>query len=234
MRFELKYIKIISVYVLLAFGGLWNALGMFSEIMKIAAGPLMILLTTLIIIEIFQTNKLFLKVKALDKNTYANRNKGWWYYIAIVIMGSFVLEMAGHETGVIFGEYKYGDVLLPQLFSVPVAIGFAWLSTLLGSLALLQRLKGVNIYSFNIFWRSVSVGFIMMMFDLLLEPAAMKLSYWHWYLDLVPVQNYLAWFIFGTIFAYIGFVFRVFEQRLPDFAFHAFIAQMIYFGISLI
>lgn len=37
--------------------------------------------------------------------------------------------------------------------------------------------------------------------DFLIEPVAMKYDFWQWQNDIVPVQNYIAWFIFSLVFA---------------------------------
>ena len=69
----------------------------------------------------------------------------------------------------------------------------------------------------------------MMVFDIFMEPAAMKLGYWNWTSGSVPVQNYVAWFVIGFFFAYIGFKFKIFSHRLSEIGIHVYLVQILYF-----
>jgi putative membrane protein len=37
--------------------------------------------------------------------------------------------------------------------------------------------------------------------DILIEPVAIELNYWHWDAVAVPIENYLAWFVLSALFA---------------------------------
>ena len=144
-----------------------------------------------------------------------------------------MIEWAGVETGVIFGIYRYGDTLQPQIVDVPVAIGFAWLCMLLTSTAVVQSLTG--------HWHKISpvilaalISFAMVLFDVVMEPAAVKLSYWTWIGDHIPIRNYIAWFVISYLFSMLGIAMGIFRNRLPRIAFHAYWAQLIYFAMVII
>lgn len=55
-----------------------------------------------------------------------------------------------------------------------------------------------------------------MLFDFVMEPVAVSLSYWTWHAASIPWQNYLAWFAIAALSA-LGFhLFRLrVETKLP-------------------
>ncbi|HEX9252724.1 MAG TPA: carotenoid biosynthesis protein, partial [Ignavibacteriaceae bacterium] len=57
-----------------------------------------------------------------------------WVVLTYVI--TFLLEVKGVKTGLIFGEYKYGSTLGIKLFDVPLIIGFNWVFVILGSISI--------------------------------------------------------------------------------------------------
>ncbi|MBE0653483.1 MAG: carotenoid biosynthesis protein, partial [Bacteroidales bacterium] len=42
-----------------------------------------------------------------------------------------------------------------------------------------------------------------------MEPVAMHLDYWQWEGDIIPFQNYAAWFIISLVFSYALAIFRI-------------------------
>lgn len=101
---------------------------------------------------------------------------------------TFTAEAAGVATGRVFGTYHYSDVLGPALFGVPLIIAFNWVVVLLGTLSIAGMVFGNRI--------NVVLGacVLTVVFDAVLEPSAVALGYWHWLDNMVPLQNYLAWF----------------------------------------
>ena len=69
----------------------------------------------------------------------------------------------------------------------------------------------------------------MTIFDLFMEPAVIKLGYWQWLNGTIPFQNYLAWFVISALFVAAGLKSKIFQVKLPTIAFHAYLAQLIYF-----
>jgi putative membrane protein len=117
-----------------------------------------------------------------------------WAFITYVI--TFLIEALGVWTGHIFGEYDYGSTLGPALFGVPLVIGFNWVIVIMGSTELSRMLvKDRRVYP-------IVAGLTAMLFDIILEPVAMKLDYWDWAGGTIPIQNYIAWFIIATLMAY--------------------------------
>lgn len=209
-------IQIIAIYFFMATGGLWNYLGFFREVMIISAAPVMILLALVMI------NETALRSKERTKELV---------FLLFVFIITFVAEWSGVHNNFPFGEYNYTDILQPQLSSVPLAIGFAWISTLLGSLAIAERIKFVNKQSNYI--KAIFVGLMMLVFDIVMEYSVLKLGYWEWSGGTIPVLNYISWFGLGTIISYITYYLKRLETK-SKLAFHGYFAQLIYFSFVLI
>lgn len=120
--------------------------------------------------------------------------------VIIALIGFFV-EVLGVQTGIIFGDYEYGNVLGWKVFGVPLILGVNWLILIYAS--------GMVI---NHFWRRFPIPFkaflaagLMVGLDVLIEPVAMELGFWNWEGGIVPLQNYLGWFVTAYILQLILF-----------------------------
>lgn len=158
--------------------------------------------------------------------SYKSSTNNFLLWAAFTYIITFILEVIGVKTGLIFGEYNYGSTLGIKLFDVPLIIGFNWVFVILGSISISRLLKN------NIFLSSIISAFIAFIFDLILEPIAIKLNYWSWYEGIIPIQNYLAWFV-------IAFIASVFFLKLnlklrSDISIHYFFIQLVFFIILLI
>ena len=106
---------------------------------------------------------------------------------------TFTIEAVRVWSGIVFGEYEYGATLGPGLFGVPLVIGFNWVIVIMGSTEL------ARIYVRDRRISPVLAGVIAVVFDIILEPVAMELDYWDWNGGVIPIQNYVAWFIIATL-----------------------------------
>lgn len=158
--------------------------------------------------------------------SYKSSTNIFLLWTAFTYIITFLLEVIGVKTGMIFGEYNYGSTLGIKLFDVPLIIGFNWVFVILGSIAISR------IMTDNIFLSSIISALIAFIFDLILEPIAIKLDYWSWSEGIIPIQNYLAWFV-------IAFIASVFFLKLnlklrSDISIHYFFIQLVFFIILLI
>ena len=213
--------KIVLLYVLLLAGGLWHVLGWFTELMRMLAGPMMMALA------------LFLSWENANyygkpENHHKNGLLRWWLFTVAVLVSAFFLEYGGVKSGKIFGIYSYGMVLQPQIQGVPVAISFAWLIMICSSAGIaVQLTKGRDNVSF---WLLIALtALLMVVFDWIMEPAAVKLGYWHWQDHHIPLQNYLAWLGFSLIYSLAAVKMGLFSAGMPALNRHAWIAQILYF-----
>lgn len=112
----------------------------------------------------------------------------------IYILGLSV-EIAGVNTGVIFGSYHYGGTLGPKILQTPLLIGLNWLMLTYCFADVVQRISPSPAIRIGL----ASVG--MVVYDLILEQVAPALNMWHWAGGTVPMRNYMAWFVISMLFA---------------------------------
>lgn len=209
-----------AMYFLLFSGGLWHVLDVFQTLMRILAAPMLISLSLVV------TLATFLRIQ--NRKTRLH----FLVWAIFVIVASFAIEWVGVKSGKIFGDYTYSEILQPQLFGVPIAIGFAWICMLLTSAAVLQKLFGK--YSNKHFLLTASgISVFMVVFDLLMETAVLKLGYWTWGGVSIPLQNYIAWFVISFAFALLGSRKILLNSNFPPILFHAYFAQLIFFGLVI-
>lgn len=125
------------------------------------------------------------------------RNSKLILWCLVVYIFTFSLEVIGVKTGYVFGSYSYGDVLGFKLFDVPLIIGFNWVVIILGAIGIASRIHK------SFFQIALLTGTFAVLFDIMLEPVAIKLGYWNWNEGFIPLQNYYAWFgiaFFASLF----------------------------------
>lgn len=134
---------------------------------------------------------------------------------------TFLIEVAGVKTGLIFGRYQYGENLGIKIFDVPLIIGLNWVVLILAAVGFVENLK------WSSFVKSAFVGLLMFVYDILLEIVAPKLNYWFFDGGIAPLQNYLSWFIISLSFGYLYFYLNI--KRSLVIARFNLIFQIIFF-----
>lgn len=207
-------IKLVIIYFFMISGGVWNLIDRYQELMKILAGPTIILLSTWAIVETLKSNRAYTK-----------------YLIIIIFTMIFTwfLELLSVNTGFPFGNYLYINTLQPQILNIPIAIAFAWPFAVLTSLSIAKRLFSRT--SNNILLSLLS-ALIIVIFDLFLEMAAISELYWAWDATWVPISNFITWFVIGFIVSYILLINK--EIELPNILIHFYFAQIAYFILTII
>jgi len=223
---HINRLKIIALYSVMFFGGLWNILGLFKTVMEYSAGPLLIALGFWLFYE--HWHYLEHSIESAEQESGASPAVRFSIFAGLVILVLFLVEMLAVHTGWIFGEYSYGSRLLPQWINVPVAIGFAWFITFISSAAICQRI------SLPVNFRPLIIALLMTGFDFFMEPVAIKLNYWQWTDSFPPFQNFAAWFILSYMIAWLAHRFRILEYKFPEITMHSYFAQIIYFGMVFI
>lgn len=116
--------------------------------------------------------------------------------LALVGFFGFSAEVIGVNTGLIFGDYKYGEVLGLALFNVPILISVNWfLVTFCATsmaFALKQEPKKIALLS----------SIFVVVYDFILERFATKFGLWQW-MGGIPAKNYITWFILSFIFSVV-------------------------------
>ena len=109
----------------------------------------------------------------------------------------FLTEYLGVNYGLLFGTYSYGDNLGIKFWGVPLMICVNW-----GLLTIITADLRRVIHK-NIIVRSFIGGLLMMTLDVIIEVSAPRFDYWEFENNNVPLKNYIAWFIIGTIAHYL-------------------------------
>nr|WP_262921385.1 carotenoid biosynthesis protein [Maribellus maritimus] len=114
-------------------------------------------------------------------------------FVSIYILG-FAAEVIGVNTGIIFGNYNYGESLGIELFNTPLMIGINWLLLIYISSSVARKLK------INATLQILVASLIMLGYDLIIEQVSPVLDMWSWLEGNVPVKNYIAWFLLALLF----------------------------------
>jgi putative membrane protein len=158
--------------------------------------------------------------------SYKSSKNKFLLWVVLTYVITFLLEVIGVKTGLIFGEYNYGSTLGIKLFEVPVIIGFNWVFVILGSISISRLITSNLILSAMI---SALIAFI---FDLILEPIAIRLDYWTWNGGIIPLQNYFAWFVIAMISSF-GFNYLKVTVN-SKISLHYLLVQFVFFTMLLI
>ena len=110
----------------------------------------------------------------------------------LIYSAGFVVELAGVNTGLIFGSYEYGTTLGPHLFHTPLMIGVNWFMLVYASLVITSK------FIEHRYFRILIAAVLMVVYDFALEPSAIDLDMWDWG-GAVPMQNYVAWLVISFV-----------------------------------
>lgn len=141
----------------------------------------------------------------------------------LVFLIGFSVEAVGVETGILFGSYSYGAPFGFKLFETPIMIGVNWLFLALSSYGIVKYFTKKSI------WLILLPPILMVALDFLVEPVAMKLGFWGWKNDVIPVQNYLMWFVTSL---FIHALIQWFSPKInAKISFVIFGTQTVFFAV---
>lgn len=160
----------------------------------------------------------------------------WWWYLAICFATGMLVEWIGVHTGWLFGNYAYGAILGPKLWSVPLMIGVNWFIVMYGSAMLMKKISSrmTKTTSMQVWLKhmliAIDAACVAVLFDWIMEPVAVQLGYWHWGGNgAIPLFNYASWFVVSwllqLVFTYLPF------KNTNLFAIHLLLIQAMFFLI---
>ncbi len=173
--------------------------------------------------------------------TQNEKNKYFFLFLIACFCVGIVVEMIGINTGMLFGDYTYGNVLGFKVQKVPLLIGANWFIIIYCSGISIHTLlmKAINSISADtgknpMALKAVSViidgATLAVFFDWLMEPVAVKLGYWVWNGDgTIPFYNYLCWFLVSILLLSV-FHFLKFNKH-NKFAVNLLLIQLMFFLI---
>lgn len=153
------------------------------------------------------------------------------FYINLlfVLVGAWFLEMIGVATGLIFGVYHYGEALGIKLNQTPIIIGLNWIIVAYSSLHVVQLIGSRFKLKLHELTGALYAAFLMVVLDFFIEPLAPKLDFWTWQNNLIPIQNYTAWFFFGFAFCY--WMLKGGLLKNNPMAWRVYLAQLVFFAV---
>ena len=181
-----------------------------------------------------------LVMAALIIITQTEKNIAFFLFAAICFIVGFAVESTGTHTGILFGNYIYGNVLGVKFFDVPLIIGLNWfviiycvgVTTEAYENRMLKRIteKGIEIKT-NVQAISfvIDAAVLIVLFDWVMEPVAVKLGFWQWQNDEIPFFNYISWFVISALLLSL-FKQMPFKKR-NIFAVNLFLIELLFFLI---
>lgn len=153
--------------------------------------------------------------------------KNTWKKLIVFLLiywGGFFIEYIGTTTGLLFGDYSYGEVLGWKWLGVSLIIGVNWYAIVLASVNFARLF-------FKNKWLVILIGAALcVVMDLIIEPVAIEYEFWTWHSGEIPVFNYVTWFIFALIFS--GVYVLTVEKRNNSAA-TLYVVWALFFGILL-
>jgi len=161
--------------------------------------------------------------------------KGFIGFFVLAFATGMITEMIGVNTGILFGDYAYGTVMGPKMFGVPFLIGMNWFVIVFCCGSLMQQLNKTMLLKYEapipraiIKWSVVIDGAVLAtFFDWLMEPVAVKLGFWTWNGNTIPMLNYACWFVISAVLLAIQQQMKIKAQN--HFAIHLLIIQALFF-----
>jgi isopentenyl-diphosphate delta-isomerase type 1 len=130
---------------------------------------------------------------------------GWRDGIILFALLGFVallIEVSAIMTGFPYGHFGYSEHLGYKLFAaVPWTVAFAWPPLLLAAYAVAANVTRSRLT------RIVITTLALLIFDLVLDPGAVRLGFWKYadagYFHGVPISNFAGWIVSGFVGAII-------------------------------
>lgn len=147
-------------------------------------------------------------------------SKARWIAVLIPFTGGFFAEWLGVHTGLLFGNYDYGEALGWKIQGIPIMIGVNWVLMVWMTQVLWRTIEHK--------WRPLLAAGTMTAYDVLLEQVAIRFDYWHWAGGTIPMFNYVCWFGLAFVFHW-GFQ-KISPPRANPIALAVFFLQVFFFA----
>lgn len=128
-------------------------------------------------------------------------------FLLLAFAVGITVELIGVHTGMLFGNYTYGNNLGTKIWGVPIVIGLNW-----GIVAVAATSVSAAI-NIRITLKPVISAVIMTTIDMLIEPIAHKTDFWYWENNIIPIYNFICWFVVGGVLQYIFHLLKLDEKN---------------------
>ena len=144
-------------------------------------------------------------------------------FLSIAFITGISVELIGVHTGMLFGDYSYGANLGPKLWGVPLVIGINWGVLSITTASITQKIN------LPVYFKIIVNAFLLVLFDFVMEPVAMKSDFWSWKNDEIPLFNYVCWFFVALI---LQLIYHWIRKPKSNKVFNAlFVIQLLFFII---
>jgi bisanhydrobacterioruberin hydratase len=154
------------------------------------------------------------------------KNRAFLIFATLTFLSGFWAEWAGVTTGLIFGEYAYGETLGWKILGIPVVIGANWF--------MLVYAAGITCRKIPVHWllQATIAALMMTVLDFFIEPVAIRLDFWQWQNGRIPLQNFAGWF--GLAFALQMLFSQLDFQKENSLARLTLIWQFAFFALQVL
>jgi putative membrane protein len=166
------------------------------------------------------------------------KNKSFYSFLLISFLIGMGVEMIGVNTGRLFGSYHYGVKMGATFNAVPWVIGLNWFVLMFCCGIVMTKLhhwiKGqyeASGFAMTPVIEKLSLVFdgasIALFFDWVMEPVAVKMGFWEWTEGVIPIYNYVCWFLISMFLLWIFSKLKF--SRDNHFAVDLLIIQVLFF-----
>ena len=150
------------------------------------------------------------------------KNRAFYGYLGLAFTVGLGVEILGVQTGLIFGSYQYGPTLGVGLLGVPLQIGVNW--------AVLTYVTGIvaNQLAVPKLVKALAGAGLLTLLDFFVEPVAVRYDFWQWQNNLIPVQNYVAWF--GVSLGLLLVFYQLNFRKQNPLALLFYLLQLLFFA----
>jgi putative membrane protein len=137
----------------------------------------------------------------------------------------FVAEGLGVNFGLIFGTYAYGENLGYKIFGVPLMICVNW------TLLTIITADVSKFFSDKTLISALFGAALMTGLDVILEVSAPRFDFWEFENGVVPLQNYIGWFVTAFV-GHLGYQsFNVKSNKIISW--HVLASILLFFTVFL-
>lgn len=146
-------------------------------------------------------------------------------FLAILVVGvvGFLAEYIGVHTQLLFGDYQYGKNLGFKLVEIPLVIAVNWAMLSFSALAIVFSLRVPLVVK-----ALLSAG-LMTFLDVLIEPVAITSDFWTWADGIIPMYNYVCWFVLSFVLHFWLLKRGVVEQNTVGIG--LYVVLVLFFGL---
>lgn len=152
---------------------------------------------------------------------HKGRSRAEVLWMVLVFSVGYLVEVLGVATGMIFGEYSYGEGLGPKILGVPPTMGINWL------LLCYTAVRLVNDIGAHKAIKALLASLLMVGLDFVMEPVAIAFDFWSWEGGVIPLQNYLAWLVIAFGLNFIWFSLKT--NSVNNFSMWLFTYLIVFF-----